>query len=120
VVRAGLVDGSLAFGGEESAGATCLRRDGELWTTDKDGIAIDLLAAEITAVTGEDPRSATQAWSEALGRSYATRVDAPATPAAKAALKALGPDDVRADTLAGDPIEAVMTTAPGNGAPSAA
>jgi phosphoglucomutase len=112
----GLVEGSLAFGGEESAGATCLRRDGELWTTDKDGIAIDLLAAEIAAVTGEDPAQRHAGLEQALGRSYATRVDAPATPAAKAALKALGPDDVRADTLAGDPIEAVMTTAPGNGA----
>jgi len=112
----GLVDGSLAFGGEESAGATCLRRDGELWSTDKDGIAIDLLAAEITAVTGDDPAQRLAGLEEALGRSYATRVDTPATPAAKAALKALGPDDVRADTLAGERIEAVMTTAPGNGA----
>lgn len=112
----GLLDGSLAFGGEESAGATCLRRDGELWSTDKDGIAIDLLAAEITAVTGSDPAQRYAGLEEALGRSYATRVDTPATPAAKAALKALGPADVRADTLAGERIEAVMTTAPGNGA----
>jgi len=112
----GLLDGSLAFGGEESAGATCLRRDGELWSTDKDGIAIDLLAAEITAVTLADPAQRYAGLEEALGRSYATRVDTPATPAAKAALKALGPADVRADTLAGERIEAVMTTAPGNGA----
>ncbi len=113
----GLLDASLAFGGEESAGATCLRRDGELWSTDKDGIMIDLLAAEITAVTGEDPAQRYAGLEADLGRSYATRVDAPATPAAKAVLKALGPDDVRAETLAGEPIEAIMTTAPGNGAP---
>jgi phosphoglucomutase len=112
----GLVGGTLAFGGEESAGATCLRRDGELWTTDKDGVLLALLAAEITAVTGEDPARRYQALERELGRSYATRVDAPASPAAKAALKQLGPEDVRADTLAGDPIEAVMTTAPANDA----
>ena len=112
----GLVAGSLGFGGEESAGATFLRRDGELWTTDKDGVLLDLLAAEITAVTGQDPAQRYRALEEELGRSFATRVDAPASPAAKAALKALGADDVKADTLAGDPVEAVMTTAPGNGA----
>ena len=112
----GLVSGSLAFGGEESAGASFLRRDGGLWTTDKDGVLLDLLAAEITAVTGEDPGRRYQALEADLGRSYATRVDAPASPAAKAALKTLGPADVQADSLAGDAIEAVMTTAPGNGA----
>ena len=112
----GLLDASLAFGGEESAGASFLRRDGELWSTDKDGILLDLLAAEITAVTGADPGRRYQALEAELGRSYARRIDAPASPAAKAALKALGSDDVRAERLAGDPIEAVMTTAPGNGA----
>ncbi len=112
----GLVSASLAFGGEESAGATFLRRDGGLWTTDKDGIVLNLLAAEITAVTGEDPGRRYRALEAVLGRSFVTRVDAPAGPAARAALKALGPDDVRVDSLAGDPIEAVLTTAPGNGA----
>ncbi len=113
----GLVEASLAFGGEESAGATFLRRDGGLWTTDKDGVLLDLLAAEITAVTGEDPGQRYRALEGELGRFYSTRVDAPATPEAKAALKALGPSDVRVDSLAGDPIEAVLTSAPGNGAP---
>lgn len=112
----GLLDASLAFGGEESAGASFLRRDGELWSTDKDGIILDLLAAEITAVTGADPGRRYQGLEAELGRSYTRRIDAPATPQAKAALKALGPDDVRARELAGEPIEAVMTTAPGNGA----
>ena len=112
----GLVAGSLGFGGEESAGASFLRRDGELWSTDKDGVLLDLLAAEITAVTGADPAARYRALESDLGRSFATRVDAPASPAAKAALKALSAADVRAEQLAGDPIETVMTTAPGNGA----
>lgn len=112
----GLVAGSLGFGGEESAGASFLRRDGDLWSTDKDGVLLDLLAAEITAVTGADPAARYRALETDLGRSFATRVDAPASAAAKAALKALSAADVRAEQLAGDPVEAVMTTAPGNGA----
>jgi len=112
----GLLDASLAFGGEESAGASFLRRDGALWSTDKDGIILNLLAAEITAVTGADPSRRYQALEADLGRSYATRIDTAASPAAKAALKGLGPSDVRAQTLAGEPIEAIMTSAPGNGA----
>jgi phosphoglucomutase len=112
----GLLAGSLAFGGEESAGATFLRRDGGLWTTDKDGVLLDLLAAEITAVTGEDPGRRDRALEAQLGRFYSTRVDAPASPPVKAALKALGSSDVRVDSLGGDPIEAVLTTAPGNDA----
>jgi len=112
----GLVDGSLGFGGEESAGASFLRRDGATWTTDKDGIILDLLAAEITAVTGKDPGVHYQRLREAFGTSYYTRVDAPATPAEKAALGKLSPDAVTATSMAGDPIVAKLTKAPGNGA----
>jgi phosphoglucomutase len=112
----GLRDGSLGFGGEESAGASFLRRDGGTWTTDKDGIIMDLLAAEITAVTRQDPGVHYERLRERFGTSYYARVDAPATPAEKAALGKLAPDAVTAATLAGDPIVAKLTRAPGNGA----
>jgi len=112
----GLVDGSLGFGGEESAGASFLCRDGTTWTTDKDGIILDLLAAEITAVTGKDPGAHYERLREKFGTSYYTRVDAPATPAEKAALGKLAPEAVTAATLAGDAIVAKLTRAPGNGA----
>jgi phosphoglucomutase len=112
----GLLDGSLGFGGEESAGASFLRRDGTVWSTDKDGILLDLLAAEIRARTGRDPGELYQALSGELGRPVYRRVDAPATPREKAALKRLSPDAVRATTLAGEPIAARLTRAPGNGA----
>jgi phosphoglucomutase len=113
---AGLVDGSLGFGGEESAGASFLRRDGRVHTTDKDGIILDLLAAEITAVTGKDPGQHYEALRARFGTPYYTRVDAPATPAEKSKLKALAPEAVKADRLAGDPIVAKLTRAPANGA----
>jgi phosphoglucomutase len=113
----GLVDGSLGFGGEESAGATFLARDGKAFTTDKDGILLDLLAAEITAVTGQDPGAHYERLRAKFGTSYYTRVDAPATPAEKAALALLSPTAVTATTLAGDPIVAKLTRAPGNDAP---
>ncbi|MBF2076515.1 MAG: phosphoglucomutase (alpha-D-glucose-1,6-bisphosphate-dependent) [Synechococcales cyanobacterium C42_A2020_086] len=114
---AGLLDGSMGFGGEESAGASFLRKDGTVWTTDKDGIIMDLLAAEITARTGRDPGLHYQDLTAKLGSSYYTRIDAPATPEQKARLSKLAPEDVRASTMAGDPITAKMTTAPGNQAP---
>jgi phosphoglucomutase len=114
----GLVDGSLGFGGEESAGASFLRRDGTVWTTDKDGIIADLLACELTARTGRDPGEAYRELTERFGISPAyRRIDAPATPAQKAALARLTPSAVTASTLAGDAITAVLTEAPGNGAP---
>ncbi|MCC5949349.1 MAG: alpha-D-glucose phosphate-specific phosphoglucomutase [Nitriliruptoraceae bacterium] len=113
----GLTDGTIGFGGEESAGASFLRRDGGVWTTDKDGIIACLLAAEMTARTGQDPTARFEALAERFGRPAYRRVDSPATPAQKAALGALQPDDLRADTLAGEPITAVLTTAPGNDAP---
>jgi phosphoglucomutase len=112
----GLVDGSLGFGGEESAGASFLCRDGKTWTTDKDGIILDLLAAEITAVTGKDPGVHYERLRETFGTSYYTRVDAPASPAEKTALGKLSPAAVTATTMAGDPIVAKLTKAPGNGA----
>ncbi len=114
----GLVDGSLGFGGEESAGASFLRRDGTVWTTDKDGIIADLLACELTAQTGRDPGEAYHELTERFGVSPAyRRIDAKATPAEKAALGRLTPDAVTAATLAGDPVTAILTEAPGNGAP---
>ncbi len=114
----GLVKGSLGFGGEESAGASFLRRDGTVWTTDKDGIIADLLACELTAQTGRDPGEAYRELTERFGVSPAyRRIDAKATPAEKAALGRLTPDAVTAATLAGDPVTAVLTEAPGNGAP---
>ena len=112
----GLLDGSYGFGGEESAGASFLRRDGTVWTTDKDGILLALLAAEITAVTGRDPGEHYAALEERFGRPVYARTDAPASRAQKAALKRLSPEDVAADTLAGEPVLAKLTSAPGNGA----
>jgi phosphoglucomutase len=112
----GLLDGSIGFGGEESAGASFLRQDGKVWSTDKDGIIMDLLAAEIRAVSGKDPGQHYEALAAALGRPVYTRLDAPATPAEKAKLKKLSPEAVRAERLAGEPIIARLTRAPGNGA----
>ena len=113
----GLVDGSIGFGGEESAGASFLQRDGAVWTTDKDGIIADLLACELTALTGRDPGVAYREQTERFGTPFYRRVDAPATLAQKAVLAKLSPSDVTASSLAGDPITAILTTAPGNDAP---
>jgi phosphoglucomutase len=112
----GLLDGSLGFGGEESAGASFLRMDGTVWTTDKDGLILDLLAAEITAKTGKDPGVHFQELAARFGTPYYSRIDAAATPAQKAALGKLSPEAVQASTLAGDPIVAKLTKAPGNDA----
>jgi len=112
----GLLDGSIGFGGEESAGATFLRRDGTVWTTDKDGIAMDLLALEMRARTGKDPGLLYRELAAELGAPVYARVDAPATPKEKAVLKKLSPQAVAATTLAGEPITARLTRAPGNGA----
>jgi phosphoglucomutase len=112
----GLLAGTLGFGGEESAGASFLRRDGTAWATDKDGIVMGLLAAEMRAVSGQDPSQRYEAIAAELGRPVYTRIDAPATAAQKQALKKLSAESVRADRLAGDPIAAVLTRAPGNGA----
>ncbi len=113
----GLLNGSLGFGGEESAGASFLRKNGRVWSTDKDGIIMGLLAAEITARTGKDPGVYYQELSERLGKSYYTRIDSPATPEQKAGLSKLSPEQVKATTLAGDPITSKLTNAPGNNAP---
>jgi len=112
----GLLSGELGFGGEESAGASFLRRDGSVWTTDKDGFVMDLLAAEITAVTGKDPSEHYRRLTEQFGTPVYERIDAPASDAQKAVLKKLSRKDVRADTLAGEPITEKLTSAPGNGA----
>jgi phosphoglucomutase len=112
----GLLDGSLGFGGEESAGASFLRRDGGPWSTDKDGILLALLAAEITGRTGRDPGAAYAELTERFGTPAYRRIDAPAPAERKAALARLSRDDVRAAELAGEPIRAVLTEAPGNGA----
>ena len=112
----GLFDGTLCFGGEESAGASFLRRDGSVWTTDKDGIILGLLAAEITAVTGKDPAAYYNSLADRLGRFHYTRIDSPATRAQKDTLKKLAPESVKAATLAGDRITARLVNAPGNGA----
>ena len=112
----GLLDGSFGFGGEESAGASFLRRDGTVWTTDKDGIILDLLAAEITARTGRDPGEHYRDLEARFGSPVYERIDAPATPAEKAVLKNLSPEQVTATELAGEPITARLTQAPGNGA----
>lgn len=112
----GLLDGSYGFGGEESAGASFLRKDGTVWTTDKDGIILDLLAAEITAVTGRDPGEHYQALESQFGASFYDRIDAPADAAQRNALKNLSADAVSATDLAGDKITAKLTHAPGNGA----
>ena len=114
---AGLVDGKLGFGGEESAGASFSRIDGRVWTTDKDGIVPALLSAEITARTGRDPGEQYRALTQQLGTSFADRIDAPATPAQKAKLAKLDAQQVRITELAGEPIEQVLTQAPGNNAP---
>jgi phosphoglucomutase len=112
----GLLDGSIGFGGEESAGASFLRRDGTVWTTDKDGIVMDLLAVEMLARSGKDPGTLHDELAAELGTPLYARVDAPATPAEKAVLKGLSPGAVAATTLAGEPILAKLTRAPGNGA----
>jgi phosphoglucomutase len=112
----GLLDGSLCFGGEESAGASFLRRDGTVWTTDKDGLIMNLLAAEITAVTGKDPGEHYRELAAQFGAPVYTRIDAPATPEQKAKLGKLAPEAVKAATLAGEPITARLTKAPGNDA----
>src|SRR5215467_7869756 len=113
----GLLDASLGFGGEESAGASFLRLDGGPWSTDKDGLILALLAAEITARTGRDPGERYEELAERYGRPAYRRVDAPATPAQKQALSRLTPDLVRATDLAGEPVRQVLDRAPGNGAP---
>jgi phosphoglucomutase len=112
----GLFEGSFCFGGEESAGASFLRRDGTVWTTDKDGPIMNLLAAEIMARTGKDPGEHYRELTAEFGTAYYTRIDAPATPEEKARLEKLSPDGVAAATLAGEPITAKLTRAPGNGA----
>jgi phosphoglucomutase len=112
----GLGDGSLGFGGEESAGASFLRHDGTVWSTDKDGIIMDLLAAEMLGRAGKDPGVLYRELAAALGNPLYTRIDAPATPAQKNALKKLSPEAVKAATLAGEPISARLVRAPGNGA----
>jgi phosphoglucomutase len=112
----GLFDGSFCFGGEESAGASFLRRDGAVWTTDKDGLIMNLLAAEIIARTGKDPGEHYRALTAEFGAPYYTRIDAAATPEQKARLGKLSPESVRASKLAGEPITAKLTKAPGNNA----
>ncbi len=113
----GLFDGTCCFGGEESAGASFLRRDATVWTTDKDGILMDLLAAEITARTGKDPGEHFRALANEFGMPYYTRIDAPATPEQKLKLGKLSPDAVKERELTGEPIVAKLTRAPGNDAP---
>jgi phosphoglucomutase len=110
----GLIDGSFGFGGEESAGASYLRLDGTVWTTDKDGLIMDLLAAEIMAKTGKSPSEHHEEQVAKFGQSWYARIDAPATLEEKAKLGALTPEAVTADTLAGEPITAKLTEAPGN------
>ncbi len=110
----GLFDGSFCFGGEESAGACFLRRNGQVWCTDKDGLILGLLAAEIAAVTGKEPGLHYQEITARFGQSFYTRIDTPATPEQKAKLAALSPENVTAGRMAGDPIEAKLTRAPGN------
>lgn len=112
----GLLDGSFGFGGEESAGASFLKKDGTVWTTDKDGIIMDLLAAEITARTGKDPGLHYQDLTARLGKPFYKRIDSPATPEQKARIGKFSPEDVKASSLAGDPIAAKLTNAPGNNA----
>jgi phosphoglucomutase len=112
----GLLDGSLGFGGEESAGASLLRRDGTVWTTDKDGIVLGLLAAEILGTSGRDPGELYRSLTEELGSPVYERIDRAASREQKAILKKLGPADVTTSELAGDPIREILTEAPGNGA----
>jgi phosphoglucomutase len=111
----GLLNGSLGFGGEESAGASCLRIDGTTWTTDKDGIVLGLLAAEITARLGRDPGARYVELTREFGEPVYERIDAPATPEQKRLLAELSPNQITATELAGDAIRAILTTAPGNG-----
>jgi phosphoglucomutase len=111
-----LFDGSCCFGGEESAGASFLKRDGSVWSTDKDGLILGLLAAEITARTGKDPGEHYKELTAKFGTPYYTRIDAPATPDQKNSLKKLSPEAVTATELAGEPITAKLTRAPGNNA----
>jgi phosphoglucomutase len=113
----GLLDGSLGFGGEESAGSVFLRLDGTVWTTDKDGIVPALLAAEITARTGHDPGKIYREFSHELGEPAYDRVDAPATPEQKERLAKLSPQQVKLTGLAGEKIKTILTRAPGNNAP---
>ncbi|HVX85180.1 MAG TPA: phosphoglucomutase (alpha-D-glucose-1,6-bisphosphate-dependent) [Phycisphaerae bacterium] len=113
----GLFDGAMCFGGEESAGASFLQMDKSPWTTDKDGVVMNLLGAEITAVTGKDPSEHYRELTSQFGTSYYTRIDTPATPAQKAALKKLAPEAVKETTMAGEPIAAKLTRAPYNDAP---
>src|SRR5579863_1256500 len=113
----GLFDGSCCFGGEESAGASFLRRDARVWSTDKDGLILGLLSAEITAVTGKDPGRHYRELTDRFGSSYYTRIDAPATPEQKEAFKNLTPEAVTAATMAGGPITGRLINAPGNKAP---
>jgi phosphoglucomutase len=113
----GLVSGTIGFGGEESAGASFLRRDGSVWTTDKDGIILALLASEILAVTGKTPSQRYTELADTYGAPVYARVDAPADREQKARLAKLSPDQVSATELAGEPITAKLTAAPGNGAP---
>jgi phosphoglucomutase len=113
----GLQSGELGFSGEESAGASFLRYDGTTWSTDKDGIILGLLAAEILAKTGRDPGSLYLKMEEEFGKSYYNRIDAPATPKEKAILKALSPSSLTATELAGEPVVQKLTDAPGNRAP---
>ena len=112
----GLLDGSIGFGGEESAGASFLQQDGSVWTTDKDGLILNLLAAEILAVTGKSPSQRYAELTERFGRPAYARIDSPATREQKAVLGKLSPEQVSADHLAGDPITGTLTAAPGNGA----
>jgi phosphoglucomutase len=112
----GLIDGSVAFGGEESAGASFLRKDGTAWSTDKDGLILALLAAEITAVTGLTPSQQYAKLTDRFGSSVYERIDAPATVEQKSRLGKLSADAVTASSLAGEPITAILTHAPGNGA----
>ena len=113
----GLLDGSFGFGGEESAGASFLRKDGTVWTTDKDGIILDLLAAEITATTGRDPGEHYKTLEEQFGSPVYERMDVPSNPAQKTVLNSLSPEMVEAKELAGESIVAKLTRAPGNNAP---
>jgi phosphoglucomutase len=113
----GLLDGSLGFGGEESAGASFARLDGGVWTTDKDGIILALLASEITARMGRDPGEIYRNLTHEFGEPVYGRIDAPATPGQKAILAKLSPLQVKIKDLAGEKIQAILTTAPGNSAP---
>jgi len=113
----GLFDGSLGFGGEESAGASFACLDGSVWTTDKDGMILALLAAEITARMGRDPGEIYRELTHEFGEPVYARVEAPATPQQKAVLEKLSPEQVKIKDLAGEKIQAVLTNAPGNGAP---